>query len=765
MATTPATPSRLPTRILKPTVGWNHKGRAVWFQARTAWPTAEPSAVSRSDALEHADAMPRFVSARRRPASWTPLGPTNVGGRITSLVVHPVDPDRLWVGAANGGVWASTDGGTTWRAQWSEQESLAIGAMAIDPRNPNILYAATGEANSSADSYPGMGLYRSANGGRSWTLWADRREVRIPARIGALVVSPRDSARLWLGGLAFPVDDPQGLYRSTDGGRTWSHVKIGALDFCWCRSVVLDPRDPTTIFVGVTVRSALDGIYRSRDDGATWERLTNGLPPGDKMDRIALAVAPSDGRVLYAQISTMRSQHLGIFKSTDGGDHWVDISGNEFGQERQMQYNNTVAVHPNNPDWVLAGGVDLHLSRDGGMTWLQVTDWRARRGEPNYAHADQHAIVMPAAAAGRVYVGNDGGIDVSQDGGQTWANRSAGLAITMFYDLDVAQTDVRTFGGGCQDNGTNITTDGTAGGFFDITGGDGGWMVIDPRDAGHLIASIYNGRIFRWIGEWEDISLPVPPDEAKRVWMVFIAMDPADSRVLVTGTFRVWRTRDAGKTWVPVSDALDDSTISAVAFAPSNSLRLYVGTENGGIFRSSDGGDSWTENLAGNTVPEFLITRLAVDPGNPDVVYATVANAGHRHLFRSRDAGDTWEDADRGRLPDISHNAILIHPDDPARLFVANDVGVFTSEDAGATWQNLSGNLPRTMVTDLVLHRASQRLIAATYGRSLYALSLAAASPRASRAPEGVRAAVAGARSRRRRATRKGRGARSSRTR
>lgn len=390
-----------------------------------------------------------------------------------------------------------------------------------------------------------------------------------------------------------------------------------------------------------------------------------------------------------------------------------------------MKYNNVVAVHPDNPNWVLAGGVDLHLSQDAGATWRQVTDWRAQRGEANYAHADQHALVMSSAVPGLVYAGNDGGIDVSRDGGLSWTNQSTGLAITMFYDLDVAQTDARFFGGGCQDNGTNVTTDGKRDTFFDITGGDGGWLIIDTADANNIIASIYNGQIFRFDGQrWQDIPLPLSEEEAAKIWMVFIAMDPRNASTLVTGSFRVWRTRDAGKNWEAVSDVLDGSPVSAVSIAPSDSRRLYVGTEKGAIFRSDDGGDTWTDNLVGNDIPEFLISRLAVHPSDPDTVYATVANTGHSHVFRSRNGGLQWEDVDRGRLPDIAHSAIVIHPDDPARLFVGNDAGVFATANAGATWENLSFNLPRSPVTDLVIHRQSQVLFAATYGRSVYRLTL-----------------------------------------
>jgi photosystem II stability/assembly factor-like uncharacterized protein len=265
-------------------------------------------------------------------------------------------------------------------------------------------------------------------------------------------------------------------------------------------------------------------------------------------------------------------------------------------------------------------------------------------------------------------------------------------------------------------------------------------MVIDPTDAKHMIASIYNGQIFRWTGSGrpQEISLPLSPDEAD-VWMIFIAMDPRDPGILITGARRVWRTKDAGNTWTAVSDVLDGSFVSAVAIAPSDSRLVYVGTEKGAIFRSQDGGDTWSENLAGNDVPEFVVTRLGVHPTDSQTVYATVANVGHSHVFRSVDGGEQWADVDRRRLPDISHNALVIHPDDPSRIFVANDVGVFATTDACKTWQNLSFNLPRTPVMDLVLHRQSQRLFAATYGRSIYSLDLRGAPAPGAAAPARAR--------------------------
>ena len=329
---------------------------------------------------------------------------------------------------------------------------------------------------------------------------------------------------------------------------------------------------------------------------------------------------------------------------------------------------------------------------------------------------------MPQATPGFVYDVNDGGMDVSPDGGQTWSNRSNGLAATMFYDLDVAQSDGRMFGGGAQDNGTNVTFNGKPDQFREISGGDGGWMVIDPHAAGHFYTTWQNMGIYRFRGaNWKEVSPPAPDSEAEKVWMVFLDMDPNDSLTVFAGGLRVWRTKNDGDRWEAVSPILDDSPITAVEIAQANSKLVYVGTENGGIFRSIDGGNSWSGDLSG-PVPGFTVTRLLTSPNNGNVVYATIANFGNSHVFRSSDGGQTWVDIDQRRLPDVPHHAIAIPAKKPSTLYVCSDAGVHVSPDAGGTWHNLTRNLPTVPIVDLVYHDADATLTAASYGRSLWRL-------------------------------------------
>src|SRR6266542_259080 len=244
----------------------------------------------------------------------------------------------------------------------------------------------------------------------------------------------------------------------------------------------------------------------------------------------------------------------------------------------------------------------------------------------------------------------------------------------MYYDLAIAPSDSRSFGGGTQDNGTNVTTTGGVDDHFEILGGDGGWMAYHPSDPTHLFASFYNLNIRRHRnGAWADVSPPAPQAERASVWMVFIVMDPVDPSIVFTGSQRVWRSTDDGGTWQAVSGPLDGSTITAIEVAQADHRRVYVGTENGGVFRSTDGGATWSADISGATLPGFTITRLASSPADANVIVATVANFGHSHVFRSADGGLTWADIDRGRLPDVPHNSLVIPANQPQTLYVCSD--------------------------------------------------------------------------------------------
>jgi photosystem II stability/assembly factor-like uncharacterized protein len=662
-------------------------------------------------------------------SQWELAGPTNVGGRMTCLVCHPDKPDTIWAGSAAGGVWKSEKAGNGWKMVWKDQEAtLNIGALALDPKDPDHLYCGTGEANLLPDSYPGVGLYHSQDGGETWDLLAPAGPGGPPTRIGVIAVDPFDSTRILLGAVGSRPSEPGkslgGLYTSTAPFTSWTRntaVFSGQEDY-QCHSVVFHPDRQGMVFATFTEGGSRNGIWKSVDGGDRWVQLHKGLPSAETIQRTSLTIAPSEPDVIYALAADRGGYVLGVFRSLDAGETWQDVSANHFGTEEWMSYANVIAVHPKEMATVICGGVNLHLTRDGGRSWNQVTDFTANRGDSWYAHADHHALVLPAAEPGRIYDANDGGLDVSEDGGRTWVNRSSGLAVTMYYDMDVFPSDGRRFGGGTQDNGTQLTLTGGSADHFTILRGDGGWMVFDPQDPHHFYASSQHMRIYRWRqGVRTEVTF-VEESEGDPIWMAFMAMNPRDPRNVFVGSQRVWRTLDDGDRWDPVSPVFDRTDISALEVAPADPRRVYAGTAGGGFFQSLDGGDTWSGNLAGALLPDRMITRIETSPNDADRLFVTVGGFGNHHVFRSLDGGWSWEDADGGGLPDAPFNAVVLPPGSPDTVYVCGDAGVFVSRDGGRTWMVITRKLPRARVTDLVFDESEDTLYAATYGRSLWRL-------------------------------------------
>src|SRR6266446_1922086 len=423
----------------------SHKARSRWFQTRASWPIREPSVnrlVRERMRVEKSLAAPANITAQ-----WECVGPTNIGGRITSLVCHPAHPERIWAGAAGGGVWHSRDAGQTWQSCWSDQDILNIGSLAVDPRDPDTIYCGTGEANLSLDSYPGVGLYNSKDAGRTWQLLASSERSGVPSGIGVIAIDPFDSKYLLIGGVGYAeVSSTRnsfgGMYSSFDSGVTWERHKFISTQNYWCHSIVFHPTKKGTILATFTEQGSRSGIWRSTDGGKNWQHLTKGLPNSALFGRTTLAISPSKPDVIYAFAADETSESsdllLGVYRSANGGDKWKIISGNHFAEEGQISYGNTIVVHPEDPNYVICGGVDLHLTTNGGDSWRKITHWDLERGDPKYAHSDHHKLLMPPSMPGLVYDANDGGLDVSDDGGHHWKNRSNGLPLTLFFHLELA---------------------------------------------------------------------------------------------------------------------------------------------------------------------------------------------------------------------------------------------------------------------------------------------------------------------------------------
>jgi len=736
-----------------------HQDRCVWYYERAAFPLRDAPPTE----------LEQFWAQQEKYANipgltWEEAGPTNIAGRVTALVIHPCDCECLFAGSAAGGVWMTHDGGNNWKPAWPKLANQNIGALAIHPAAPKRLICATGEANLSPDGYPGSGVYFSDDLGNNWkNFFFDPNTEKtgpagmtaqsgIPRRIGRIAFDPNDQLNFALGSVTHDERMPAGLflYDKSFGLQPCLHWGTRSYN---CHAVVFHPRRPGVIFAAIEPRGAANGIWRSTDGGKKWEQLKRSLPGGEQFGRTSLALAPSEPDTVYALAAGRRRGLLGIYVSKDVGETWREIGGGRFPGERFMSYNNTIAVHPKDPDFVIWGGINLYRTKDGGKKWKRITakDPPAR----NYAHADHHALII--TAVGLVYSGNDGGVAVSENGGDTWTTRSNGMVTTMFYDLDVAPANSKVFGGGTQDNGTLITgIGGKPGEFQRVLGGDGAWMVFDPADEEHVFASYQNINVFRhrrgepWEkGAWEDVT-PKQMDEGERGQraIAVLAINPGRRKGIKkvwAGSSRLWMTGDDGESWRPMSPAFDGSVISAIEVSEANPRVIFVGTTKGGIFRSTNGGGTWSENLASGEIPGRLITRIETHPKSAKAVVVTVASSGavganlvcagdatagrqeslrpYSHVFFSEDMGATWRDLDGGALPNVVYYAAAFETRPPYRLFVAGDTGVWMAVQNG--WMSISGNLPNVVVSDLVYHHNDQVLTAATYGRGIWRLNLA----------------------------------------
>jgi len=710
--------------------------RQAWFYNQRAYPLGRIPPGARLNAIRELQRINAAAGARRltgqaamtprtsgivpNSSTWTPIGPqpTNgpVSGRVTGIAIDPRSNNSVYIGAAEGGVWKTTDGGTTWTPLTDGQVSLASGAIALDPTNPDVVYVGTGEANFSGDSYYGAGILKSTDAGATWTNIVG---PFLQDHIGAIVVNTVNSQ------IVLSASDT-GIWRSSDGGQTWTQTLGGAIG----TSLALDPGNPDSIYaaLGDYYGNLKNGVYHSTDGGLTWEALAGTGLPATSTGRIQIAMAPSQTQTLYVQIQDASNTGdlwgtlLGIYKSTDGGNTWTQLTAaQEPGS--QIWYDSVIAVSPQDPNVVFAGAIGLIRSLDGGQTWDDVLPM----------HVDKHAFAFTQDGT-ELYIGTDGGMYSTT--GITAASPTAlslntTLALTQFYPgiaIHPQNPDIAI--GGTQDNGTQFFAGAPM--WTQVACGDGGYTAIDPSFPSFSYVTCENISIARTfnlngIAQWIDAAYGIDQADSGAFIPPFV-MDPSNPQTLYFGTYRLWQSLDSAGIWYPVSADLTGKkgVLSAIAVAPSDSTTVYCGTDNGYVQVSNNiqlgGNAAWTNQSAG--LPQRSVTSIAVDPIAAATAYVTFSgfstgSSQPGHVFMTTNGGANWTDIS-GNLPNIPVNDLVVDPDIPNTLYIGTDAGVMVTSDGGNSWLTLGDGLPNVVVLSLVLHRPSRILRAATHGRSVW---------------------------------------------
>src|SRR5579859_125932 len=689
-------------------------------------PGALGTALAQARRLQAAQAsLPQVGGLARQ--QWTWLGPGNIGGRVRSLLVSPSSPSTLLAGSVGGGVWRSTDAGASWQATDDFMANLAVTTLALDPANPLTVYAGTGEGFGNTDAIRGNGIFKSTDGGLSWSQLAATNTPDF-YWVTRLAVSSSGSTLL--------AATQSGFQRSPDSGATWSLVNSTDPYSTGVTDVAFDPADSSQ-----AVASGYYGkVWYSTNGGLNWTPATGLTTTVGVWGRVEVAYAPSNPSIVYASVDHNNGE---VWKSTDGGHSYAKVyTGSDNYLTNQGWYSNALWVDPTNPANLVVGGIDLWRSTDGGVSLTHISDWSAAPYAS--AHADHHAI---ASAPGfgstnhTVYFGNDGGVyrtnnvyTVSLYSG--WQALNNNLGITQFYGAAGNPTS-GVIVGGTQDNGSLRFPDGAhaTNSWTTMEGGDGGFAAANPTDPNvfygeYIYLQIYQSTDAGLSANYIDGGLSDADNCA-----LFIApfiLDPNNPDTLLAGGCSLWRGTNlsSSPTWTSIKPPTGGGDVSAVAVAPGNSDVIWVGYDNGEIDKTTNGTavtPTWHEQDQNTPhLPQRYVTRLTIDPTNSNVVYATYGGYTAHNVWRTVDGGQNWTDitgSGLSQLPAAPVYSLVINPHHSDWLYVGTEIGVFASTDGGQHW-GVPQDGPANVSVD-ELFWMNSNLVAATHGRGLWEIPIA----------------------------------------
>lgn len=691
------------------------------------------------------------------------IGPAKKSGRIADIAIHPTRQSIWYVAVGSGGVWKTINNGTTWTPVFDDQSSYSIGCVAIDPNNPEVIWVGTGENVSGRHVGYGDGVYRSLDGGKTWT----NMGLKESEHISKILIDPRNSNVVFVAaeGPLWASGGDRGIFKTTDGGENWENVleiseNTGASD------IVRDPFNPDVLYASTYQRrrhiwSLLaggpeSGIYKSTDSGAQWRELTNGLPGGD-MGKINLAVSPINPDIVYATIEA-DVEECGFYRSENKGESWEKRNSYISGGTGPHYYQEIYAS-PHKLDRVYQMDVRIRITEDGGKTFELL-------GEP-FKHSDNHALAFNPNDPDYLLAGSDGGLHETWDHGKSW-KYILNLPITQYYKMAL-DNDLPFYNivGGTQDNNTQsgpsrtLTTHGILNrDWFITTGGDGYACQIDPKDPDIMYSESQRGYLYRYNRKnGEILSIkpqPAPGDPPERWnWDSPVLISPHSHTRLYFGSQRLWRSDDRGDSWIPVSgdlsrgqnryemkildrvwsvDALYGNTamswygnLTAISESPIREDLIYVGTDDGLIQVTENGGKNWRRIDSFTGLPDLtFVNDVIASLHDVNTVFAVFDN--HKvgdfkpYIMKSTDRGKTWSSIS-GDLPDrhIVWSVVQDHVN-PDLLFAGTEFGIFFTPDGGQHWIKLKGGVPTIAFRDIVIQQRENDLVGASFGRSFYVL-------------------------------------------
>ena len=705
------------------------KGPSDWMSQQRMYPYDE---IKQDVYLSEMKKANQHYANRNGEIEWEFVGPTNIGGRITDIEMPAGQSLVIYIGGASGGVLKTEDAGSSWEQKFTGVPTFSIGDIAIDPKDPDILYVGTGEANASSYSFLGSGIYKSLDGGNSWQYSG----LEESAYIGRIIVDHTNSQRVFTAacGTLFSQNETRGIYRTDDGGENWEQV-LSVSDSTAAIDLVQHPTDPNILYAafwererGLTWRKSFgpsSGIWKTTDGGDNWVELSNGLPGDTDKGRIGLTISVSNPDVLYAMYD-MPSQTMYVYKTIDGGASWQRVDNNYLhGMGSSFAwYFGQIRVDPTDENRVYTLGQIMFRTNNSGDNWSQID---------NNVHVDHHAMFFDQES-GIVYLGNDGGLYRSSNNGNSWTKIN-NLPLTQFYGFDISNTDPDFMIGGTQDNNSIRTIGGNTMNWQVVWGGDGMQCAINQQD--NDIAYVESqwgglGRSFNATSTWPSFDYIADAMYNDRTnWSAPIALTPENDQVVYFGTYRVWKSTQNGSSWSAVSEDLTDggsnsfNTLTTLAVSPLNENYVLAGSADGNVHISLDAGFGW--NSISDGLPDRWITRVAFDPIDEETIYVTVS--GFRwdealpHVYKSTNLGDSWIEIS-GDLPEIPINTIVINPTNNEELIVGTDAGTYITHNGGANWESMSGNMPQTPIVSLRINPLTNWLYAATYGNSIYKVDL-----------------------------------------